>query len=160
MRLMLPFVILLWACTPVNRPGSTEFNPHTGVATARSAEFSFYPAPRQIVVLTAAILSAGKARRYVVLTRVSLAGPNFPNLSGAWRAGRALDYKRIDTRYGGCIDLCKREEVGAISLSEAEFRDASREGLQFQLAGPRVAYTLVLPATAFAEALALAASGD
>jgi hypothetical protein len=156
MRLMLPLFLLLWACTPVSRPGSTEFNPHTEVFAARSAEFAYYPAPRQIVVLTAAILQAGKARRYVILTRVGLAGPNFPKLSGAWREGRALDYERLDTRYGGCIDLCKREEVGVITLSEAEFREAARNGLEFQLAGPRVAYTLVLPASAFAEALALA----
>ena len=156
MRFGLIVLVFLWGCSPDGRQGSATFNPHTGVQTARSFEAVFYPGVGQTVTLSAAVLSAGPERRFVVLTRVALRGPNFPKLNGAWSSGRELDYRRIDRRYGSCVDGCRREEVGVIHLSEAEFGAAAQFGLAFQLLGPRGSYDLLLPASAFAEALARA----
>ncbi len=158
MRNLFILLFFLMGCVPEARTGSTTFNPHTGVETAQSGARYFTPAPGQTITLSAAILSAGSVRRFVILTRVGLRGPNFPRLSGAWSLGRALDYTRIDSRYGSCIDGCMREEVGVIRLSEADFRAAARSGLNLQLVGPRVSYVLALPPAAFAEALARAAT--
>ncbi|MCB5198134.1 hypothetical protein LGQ03_02670 [Loktanella sp. TSTF-M6] len=161
------FLLALSGCTYTPHPGArfgvpvgsqviAQQGSQSGIQRFTTQEREIYRDATGIMTARPVILQRGTLRQYAVLTNVRRRAPNGPRLVHVATHDRLLDYRRHDRIYSHCIDGCQRAEIGAIYLSEADFRTAERDGLYLLADGARQSYEGTVPAEAFAHVRAAA----
>lgn len=96
------------------------------------------------------------ARGYQVGIIYSSTGLGWMFFREAWSFGTQFDYRVVREELAGCGGgSCTIMETGTIQMSEAQFRQAAKDGFEFKLVGKNGAIEGKLPAAAFQEVLTL-----
>ena len=155
MVLRVLIVCLLAACSPSERNIRT-YSDATGSWQTVSRDTEVFRDGEDHISARAIVLQKGEAVRYYLSFSVLRGGSNGPRLRTMTHNGTVLDYRKHDRLNAFCIDRCHRAEIGAITFTQASFRQAANDGMVIEIDGLRRNYTTLIPARLFWDALSTA----
>lgn len=126
---------------------------HTGISAGVSKKYSVYSNFLVNVTGQAFIATKGAETRYGIYVNQIATGTGWSFFNSAYSFGVQLPYERGNSTVLGCSSVgCSTQEEGSILLTQAQFAQASRNGMEIKLQGPRGGVVIRIPATAFQEA--------
>ncbi|MFT4743640.1 MAG: hypothetical protein ACI91Z_001616 [Yoonia sp.] len=155
MVLRLLIVFLFAACSPSDRNIRT-YSDATQVWQTVTRDTEVFRDGKDHISARAIILQKDDTVRYYLSFSVLRGGPNGPRLRSMTHNGTVLDYRKHDRLNAFCIDRCHRAEIGAVTFTQAGFRQAANDGMVIEIDGLRRDYTAIIPARLFWNALSTA----
>lgn len=155
MVLRLLIVFLLVACSPSDRNIRT-YSDATQVWQTVSRDTEVFRDGEDHISARAIVLQKDDSVQYYLSFSVLRGGPNGPLLRSMTHDGTVLDYRKHDRLNAFCIDRCHRAEIGAVTFTQAGFRQAANDGMAIEIDGLKRNYTTVIPARLFWDALLVA----
>ena len=155
MVLRVLIVFLLAACS-TSEPNIRTYSEATQVWQTVTRDTEVFRDGKDHISARAIILQKDDTIRYYLSFSVLRGGPNGPRLRSMTHNETVLDYRKHDRLNAFCIDRCHRAEIGAITFTQASFRQAANDGMLIEIDGLRRNYTALIPARLFWDALSTA----
>lgn len=155
MVLRVLIVFLLAACSPSKR-NIRIYSDATGSWQTVSRDTEVLRDGEDHISARTIVLQKDEAVRYYLSFSMLRGGPNGPHLRRMTHNGTVLDCRKHDRLNAFCIDRCHRAEIGAVTFTQAGFRQAANYGMVIEIDGLRQNYTAIIPTRLFWDALSTA----